>query len=912
MNRWTPIIVCTALCIGGNLRAQQCSPGDAAHQTLSGTVLDPSGAVVVGAAVRLETAKPQQTVSDNRGAFVFHCIGGPPYQIHVHAAGFADAEINGRGNEHLTVHLRIAEVHTNVEVGEDSGASVDDDHGPGTHTLTTKDIQGMADDPDDFKRELQVLAASSGGAPGQAIVTVDGFDNSSALPPKSSISSIRVNPDLFSAEYDRPPYQGGRIEIFTKPGRESLHGALFFTDSDSSLNATDPFALSNTPAGKRRYGGELGGPIQKRKSDFFLALERRDINEFNIVNAVVLNGQGVETPLSENVSAAQQLWIGSVRTDWQLTRRNTLAATYSANVNDLSNVGSGGLVLPEAGYNSTVSEHDLRLTEIFTPGPSLLHETRIGFTWKNTQDVPLSSAPSLQVAGAFVGGGATAGRLQDRERDLEVDDDLLWSHGKHSVKFGVASLGAMIHDEDPDTFNGAFVFGGGLAPVLGDPSEQTAISGLEQYRRALLDLPGGAPTSYSITQGTLLVPFEQWRVALYAQDQWKLKPNLSLALGIRYALQTAPSSFGNLAPRLGVAWSPDHKQRWVIHARAGLFFSPVSTDVTTEAYRLNGVRQSETLLYQPSYTQPLIPTPSTISVATTRQFARSVAQTPSFQSQLGAERELPAHWHVQANVFEAAAWDDLRSRNINAPLANSSTANPLLAPRPIAPGRNIFQFEQSGHLHGQVVFAGVDQHSYKRFGVFVGYLYFNLRTDADTPTLFPQSSYSDRGESARASWESTHRIFAIGQLNLPEKLSLTSQFDASSGDPYNVVTGADNNGDGVFNDRPSLASAQGAGVYQTPFGLLSTTGINGTLGRNAGTMPALVHLDMNLSRTFQLNAHGLSPDQHQSVTLNARSANLLNHTNVTSVGNVVGSPTFTQPLAAEAARRVEFGLRYTF
>ncbi len=163
--------------------------------------------------------------------------------------------------------------------------------------------------------------------------------------PKSSIASIRVNPDMFSSEYDRPPYQGGRVEIFTKPGRDSLHGALFFTDSESGLNATDPFAVSATPAGKRRYGFEFGGPIRKQKSDFFLALERRDIDEFNVVNAVVLNSEGEETPLSENVPAPQRLWIGSVRTDWQLSARNMLAATYSANINDSDNVGSGGLVI---------------------------------------------------------------------------------------------------------------------------------------------------------------------------------------------------------------------------------------------------------------------------------------------------------------------------------------------------------------------------------------------------------------------------------------------------------------------------------------------------------------------------------------------------------------------------------------
>jgi hypothetical protein len=871
MNRRIGILLIVAASISLPLHGQSCK----------GTVLDPSGAAIAGAGVQLGTAPPQTATTNQQGAFTFPCPGRNSYTITVHADGFADAHLTMRNGADVTVHLHIADVHTEVEVGKDSAASVDTDHGAGTHNLTAEDLQGMADDPDDFKRQLQILAASSGGAPGQAIITVDGFQNNSTLPPKSSIASIRVNPDMFSSEYDRPPYQGGRVEIFTKPGRDSMHGALFFTDSESAFNATDPFALTGTPAGKRRYGFELGGPIRKQKSDFFLALERRDIHEFNVVNAFVLNSQGDETPFNQSISAPQRLWIGSVRTDWQLSPKNMLAATYSANVNDQDNMGSGGLVLAEAGYDSTVSEHDIRLTDIFTINSSLLQEAHIGFTFKDTTDVPLSTEPSLQVAGAFTGGGATAGHLRDRERDLEIDDDLLWTHRNHSVKLGVESMGILVHDYDPDTFNGAYIY-----------------SGLEQYR-------SGAATTYELTQGEPLVPFQQWRVALYTQDQWKLKQNLSIAMGVRYALQTAPSSFGNLVPRIGIAWSPDRKQKWVIHARGGLFTSVVTPDVTTEAYRLNGERQTQTMTYAPA-------TLESIAVTTTRQFAPHLGQTWSFQSQLGVERELPHQWHAQANLFDAQAWNTLRSRNINAPMVNAGTTNPLLAPRPIAPDANIFQFEQSGHLHGQVVFLGVDQHSYKRFGIFVGYLFFDLKTNADSATFFPQSSYSDQGETARASWESTHRLFAIGQLNLPAKLSLTGQFDASSGNPYNVVTGFDNNGDGVFNDRPALASQPGTGVYQTPFGLLSTNGFNGDLGRNAGTMPALIHLDSNLSRTFQLRTHSLAADRHQTLTLNARSANLLNHTNATYVGNVVGSPTFTQPLAAEAARRVEFGIRYTF
>ncbi len=160
-----------------------------------------------GHRVQLEAATPEETTTGPHGAFALHCVASDHYQITVHANGFAESEVTGHGFANITVHLRIADVRTVVEVGDNNGVSVDADHGAGTHTLTAEDLKGMADDPDDFKRQLQVLAASSGGAPGQAIITVDGFQNSSALPPKSSIASIRVNPDMFSSEYDTPPYR---------------------------------------------------------------------------------------------------------------------------------------------------------------------------------------------------------------------------------------------------------------------------------------------------------------------------------------------------------------------------------------------------------------------------------------------------------------------------------------------------------------------------------------------------------------------------------------------------------------------------------------------------------------------------------------------------------------------------------
>ena len=430
---------------------------------------------------------------------------------------------------------------------------------------------GPPDDPDDFLRQLQVLAAEAGGDTTQAIIMVDGFQNPSALPPKSSIASIRINPDLFSAKYQRPPFSGGVIEIMTKPRADAFHGAAFFTDSDGIFNATDPFSLTATPAGRQRYGFELSGPILSKKSGFALALEKRDIDEFNVVNAVTLDANGglgpngIGVPSQQTVSAPQRLWIASARGDWQATPSNVASISFSANVNNEGNQGVGGLTLADAWYSSLVSEYDLRFRNAQTISPNTLHETHIGYNWKRTEQSPLSNTPSVQVAGYFLGGGATRQNLNDRERDPEVDDDMTVAHGKHTVAFGVQSLGIFLHDYDPNTFNGAYVFGGGSAPVLdanNNPTGQTTtISALEQYRRALLDLPGGSPTTYQVTTGTPLVPLTTWLVGLWADDTFKRTEHLSLTAGFRYQLQTTPGIFGNYNPRAALHSRPTKSKR---------------------------------------------------------------------------------------------------------------------------------------------------------------------------------------------------------------------------------------------------------------------------------------------------------------------------------------------------------------
>ena len=890
---------------------------------IEGAITDPSGALVAG--VRIQSANGQQTTTGATGRFVLACVPSSSTTITVQADGFSRATVRAHaplgGIAHLTLQLSILSVQADVQVNADT-PSMDSDSGVGTTDLSNAEVQRLPDDPDDLLRQLQILASSAGGDPSTVVVTVDGFQNGSALPPKSSIANIRVNPDLFSSEYQWPPFGGGVVQIITKPGSPALHGALFFADSNGIFNATDPFSLTSTPAGKQRYGFELSGPIIRNESGFFLALEKRNIDEFKVINATTLGSDGTSEPFQQTVSAPQRLWIASWRGDWQITPNDLATLSYSANINNFANQGVGGLVLAEAGYSSQINEYDLRFSNALTLNPNTLHETRIGFSWKRTAQTPLSTATALQIAGFFTGGGATSQNLNDRERDLEIDDDLMLTRGRNTMKFGAQALGFFVHDYDPDTFNGAYVFGGGSAPMLDannvPTGKTTTITGIEQYRRAQLNLPGGAPTTYQVTTGTPLVPFTQWQLGLFTNETLKILPNLTFSAGLRYQIETTPTSFTNFAPRMGFAWALNKKQTWVVHLRGGFFpRSAIGLTDAAAAYRLNGTRQKSTEVYSPSYTNPLTPVSGSIAINTVNQFPSSFGQMSTFLGYLTIEHDFFQRWHVSLNFFSGEDFNSLRIRNINSPMVASSIGVPpdppaaLLASRPIAVNENIFQYQNSGHLAGNLISFNLDQHSYKRLGLHFRYAHQNFKADVVGDGLnSPQSSYSEKGESSRVEWSKNNYFTFSGNLVLPAKIELATQFDGGDGARYTVTTGTDNNGDGDFNDRPSYASAPGPGVYATRFGLLTTNTVNGNVPRDTGTMPRPLHLDMNLSRAFTLNPN--DKDHPRTFTFNARSANLLNHTNVTAVNSVLSSSAVGEPIAAETARRVEFGVRFAF
>src|SRR6202167_2766689 len=271
----------------------------AATGTLRGQVTDPSGAVVANAAVAVLTSggPTHSTTTSKTGTYEIGNLPPGKYTVTANAQGFAvfvqsdvDVAAGPAAQFNIALDINVEQQKVNVE-----GVSPQLDVNPANNAsqviLTGKDLEALPDDPDELQSDLEALAGPSAGPNGGQLY-IDGF-TAGQLPPKSSIREIRINQNPFSAEYDTLGY--GRIEIFTKPGTDQLHGQFLVLGNDSAFNSRSPFLGSSSLPGYDtvQVNGSIGGPLSK-KASFFIDGQYRDINNVAVVNAQI---QSLPAPL---------------------------------------------------------------------------------------------------------------------------------------------------------------------------------------------------------------------------------------------------------------------------------------------------------------------------------------------------------------------------------------------------------------------------------------------------------------------------------------------------------------------------------------------------------------------------------------------------------------------------------------
>ena len=875
-GRWTGILIAAVMCAGLGL-AQQ------AGGTLRGKIVDEFGGVIVGATVTVTDASgtTKTTTTNNDGLFTFSSLAPGSYTVHATAPGFAPfeqtgVEVSAARREPLNITLSVTLEKQEVTVSAEAPVSVEPENNAGAIVLRGADLESLPDDPDDLAEALQALAGPAAGPNGGQIF-IDGFTGG-RLPPKDSIREIRINQNPFSAEYDHIGF--GRIEILTKPGSDRLRGQGFFSFSDESLNSRNPFAANRAPYQMRNFGGNIGGPIVKKKASFFVDLERRELDDNSVINATILDPSLNIVAFNRAVLTPQRRFSFSPRVDYQLNPKNTLVMRYSYERSRSIDNGIGNFSLPERAYDSVSTEHSFQVTETAIINPRIVNETRFRILRSRDEEDGDNSRPTINVLDSFTGGGSTVGLSSNTQDRWELQNYTTFSLGRHSMKAGMQLRHESIDDISRNNFGGTYTFAGGPAPELDAnnqiiPGTSIEISSIERYRRTLLFKQlgyspeqiralGGGARQFSIAGGNPEADVTQTELGVFLQDDWRLRPDFTLSLGLRYENQTNINSNLNFAPRIAFAWAPGaggtHQSKTVIRGGFGIFYDRFSENLTLQALRFNGVNQQQYVVFDPAILNlfPAVPSVETLTAFAVPQTIRRIAtdlQAPySVQSTFSVERQLSRNTTLFANYINTRMLHMLRSRNINAPIPGTvipGVANSGV--RPFGDVGNIYQYESSGILKQNQLIVGLRGRLSQRISLFANYTLGKADSNTDGAGTFPANQYDLSDEFGRAAFDIRHRFTVFGSINLPWNVTVNPFIIATSGRPFNITTGRDNNGDSLFTDRPAFATdLTKPGVVVTPFGAFDPNPTAGEtiIPRNYAEGPGFFSLNLRLSKTW--------------------------------------------------------------
>lgn len=859
--------------------------GQQASGTLRGQVSDEFGGVIVGASVTaIDSSGGKKTATTNgEGSFVIAGLSAAKYTVQITAAGFAafentDVDLTTNHSQQLNVTLKVTIEQQKVTVTpEGAGVNTEPENNLGAIVLKGTDLESLPDDPDDLAAALQALAGPSAGPNGGQIY-IDGFSGG-RLPPLASIREIRINSNPYSAEYDRPGF--GRIEILTKPGTDRFRGQASFSFNNQELNSRNPFAPTRAPYMVRNYGGNLSGPISKKKASFFFDFEKRDINDQAIVTATILDPGLNIVPFNQTVAVPNRRTTFSPRIDYQLNANNTLVGRYEYE-HSRSVGGVGGYNLDSRRYNNFSTQQTARLTETAILNKRTVNETRMQFNHQTSGDDANNSIPTIIVQDAFYGGGSQIGLSSSVQNRWEVTNITSLAMGAHSIKFGARLRTVHIDSISPQNFGGTWTFAG--SSRTGNPNGLTSIQayqitlqGLQQGKSAgQIRALGGGTTQFSITTGTPLASVSQWDFGGFVQDDWKYRPNLTLSFGLRYENQDNISSNLNFAPRFGFAWAPrsnpQQPSKTTLRGGFGVFYDRVGENLTLTANRLNGINQQQFIVTDPSILNSF---PNVPSIATLTQFATPVTiydlekgiRAPyTMQAAISIERALPHNFTTSVTYSHARSLHLLRARAINAPLPGTfDPTKPGSGVRPLGTN-NFFEYDSTGRFNQNQLIVTLASRFSRNASFNINYAFAKALSDTDGSGTFASNPYDFSQDYGRASNDVRHRFTLFGSFRAPWNISLNPMLVISSGNPFNITIGRDLNGDTLFTERPAFAAdLTKPGVVITKFGAFdpNPTAAEVIIPRNYGRGPGSIISNLRISRTFGFGGERKASAQSQ-------------------------------------------------
>lgn len=871
--------------------------------TLHGHILDPSGALIPGAQVTVETAAGKNVGSataDSAGGYQVHGLPAGSYVIEASFSGFAPfvsapiSLIAGQ-TKNIDIKMAIEAAQQEVVVTDEGAPTVSTEAGANSNSIVLKgsDLDALSDDPDELSSELTALAGPSAGPNGGQIY-IDGFTGGQ-LPPKSAIREIRINQNPFSAEFDKIGY--GRIEILTKPGTDKLHGRVFGQGNDNIFNTGNPFTAQLPSYYSFQYNGSVSGAMSKWAS-FFFSVEQRDTqtdNVFYIPNGPVYDGTTDMWSISPGVvsgslfSPANHLEV-SPRVDLQLGQKNTLTMRYQFYINNVKGSLSS-TSLPSTSGNSDSLEHTVQLDDTQVINDKMVDETRFEYRRANSSSSPVSSAPGFGPAGSapsfsvprvFSAGGNSGQTSSTHSDHFELQNYLTLSEGKQAIKIGAWLRDDREAQSTDSNFNGGFTFPSITAFVN---TWNNWASNQPLGTNCPANTAGGClPTKLTYTTGPFAFQGNVFNAAVFFQDDWTVSKLLTLSGGLRWEGQNHIADHSDWAPRVAFAYALDgHKKgstpKTVLRGGFGLFYDRFATNNLMGLEELNGTANSQ---QQFIITDPTCFNGMSLSLINggvascgsgNARTSAIDAISPSYRSpylaQLGmsVERQVTKAATVTFTYMHTSGFHQLVVRDSNAYLPGNYTYNSggpptITAPRPDPSEGIVDQYFPEAVMNENQVIVNINARFSPKLSVLGFYAGSWANSDGGAGSN-PSNSYDLRQDYGRASFIRPQWLFLMGNYNGPWGITFNPFLIAQAGHPYNVTSPYDLTGDDFFNGRPSYtnASPTTSNVVATSFGTLNLVPGAGEsiIPVSLGNSPSAVAVNLRVGRTFGIGPKVQSP-----------------------------------------------------
>ncbi|MEP6900816.1 MAG: TonB-dependent receptor [Actinomycetota bacterium] len=626
---------------------------------IQGTVFDPNGAIVNGATVNVKntgTGFERTVTSNSDGFFSAPLLPLGKYRVTATAQGFSNAvfenvEVSIGQTLSLKVEMKVGVDVNTVDVSAE-GEGVETSRTELSTQINEKSVENLPINRRDFSRFALLTPGVSlvQGPDGDEItingqkgiqnnISIDGADANNPFFGEQrggqrpaftisleSVKEFQVVPVGASAEFGRS--SGGFINVVTKSGTNEFSGAAFLFFRNQKLSSQNPDAVkANLPTEDFRnyqFGGNVGGPIKKDKAFFFVAYERNDGNSSkpNSIDPTLANifrtrFNSVEQGIIKRTNVADVL-LGKV--DIQLNKNNLLTLRHNYSRAEQVN---GTFDVPTWGISANGRETDKSnsfIGQLVTNfSANLLNEFR--FQWAKEERPRFYDGPDLPdtTIGTFDGSiSYRFGRpfflpVPSNDKRLQFTDNFTVIRGNHSIKFG----GDFNRVNVSQTFIG---FARGRY-IFADVTIGGAIAGFQNYinnvnANALQLYLQFAPICNRTVQEAGTQSFNVYEPGLYAQDNWQVKPNLTLNLGFRWEGEFEPEAINapnqtrygqflndprfpsdgkipdfkdGYQPRLALSWSPGKDGKTAIRLGAGMFYARIPGLVLAGPRNTDGV-----------------------------------------------------------------------------------------------------------------------------------------------------------------------------------------------------------------------------------------------------------------------------------------------------------------------------------